>query len=206
MVAEYIRTGFRHNRSDRMSPPGRWIRVLDFSLKPASPGSTVVDIEWKDLEAIKRLKYKYMRCIDTKQWEEIAECFTDDATAAYSGGKYSYAGRDAIVEFLSGAMGADSFHSSHQVSQPEIELVDENTATGTWSLQDIVIESKFDITIQGAAFYEDEYRRGSDGTWRISKTGYKRTYEEMFSRASVEGLKLTASRWTGDGRSAIDVE
>ena len=66
----------------------------------------------QEIEAIKRLKYKYMRCIDRKEWDELEECFTDDATAAYSGGKYSYTGRDAILKFLSEAMGAPSFHST----------------------------------------------------------------------------------------------
>ena len=165
-----------------------------------------MDISWQDLEAIKRLKYKYMRCIDTKAWDELRECFTEDASAAYSGGKYAYDGRDAILEFLSGAMGPESFHSSHQVSQPEIDLVDESTAVGTWSLQDYVIDTRFDITIRGAAFYRDEYRRGADGQWRIAKTGYERTYEEIYPRKNVEGLKLTASRWQGDGTSELDVD
>lgn len=154
-----------------------------------------MDIDWKDLEAIKRLKYRYQRCIDTKRWDELRDCFTEDAAAAYSSGKFSFEGREAILKFLSDAMGADSFHSSHQVSQPEIELIDENTATGRWCLTDHVIDTKFDITIRGAAFYEDEYRKEEDGVWRISKTGYIRTYEEMFARKAVEGLKLTESRW-----------
>lgn len=158
-----------------------------------------MEIDWKDLEAIKRLKYRYQRCLDTKQWDELRECFTEDAQAAYSSGKFSFEGRDAILKFLSGAMGGESFHSSHQVSQPEIDLVDENTAVGRWCLVDHVIDTKFDITIRGAAFYEDEYRRGDDGAWRISKTGYTRTYEEMYSRASIDGIKLTESRWEGSG-------
>ena len=90
----------------------------------------MADIDWKDLEAIKRLKYKYQRCIDTKEWEELRECFTEDATAAYSSGKFSFEGREAILKFLQGAMGADSFHSSHVVSHPEIDFVDERNATG----------------------------------------------------------------------------
>jgi len=49
-----------------------------------------VNIDWKDLEAIKRLKYKYQRCIDTKQWDELRDCFTEDAAAAYSSGKFSF--------------------------------------------------------------------------------------------------------------------
>lgn len=160
-----------------------------------------MEIGWKDLEAIKRLKYKYQRCIDTKQWDELRDCFTEDAAAAYSSGKFSFQGRESILKFLSDAMGGDSFHSSHQVSQPEIDLIDENTATGRWCLTDHVIDTKFEITIRGAAFYDDEYRKGKDGVWRISRTGYTRTYEEMYARKSVDGLKLTESRWQTRGSS-----
>ena len=155
----------------------------------------MADIDWKDLEAIKRLKYKYQRRIDTKSWDELRECFTEDATAAYSSGKFSFDNRDAILKFLQGAMGADTFHSCHAVSQPEIELVDERTATGRWCLQDTVIDTSFDMMVHGAAFYEDEYRKGDDGVWRIARTGYERTYEQMMPRKSIEGLTLTESRW-----------
>jgi hypothetical protein len=51
------------------------------------------------------------------------------------------------------------------------------------------------MMIHGAAFYEDEYRKGDDGKWRISKTGYTRTYEQMLPRKSIEGMTLTESRW-----------
>jgi len=55
------------------------------------------------------------------------------------------------------------------------------------------------MIIRGAAFYEDEYRKGDDGVWRIAKTGYQRTYEEMLPRKSIEGLTLTESRWQSKG-------
>lgn len=161
----------------------------------------MADIDWNDLEAIKRLKYKYQRCLDTKQWDELRDCFTEDAKAAYSGGKFSFDSRDAIMKFLQGAMGADSFHSSHVVSQPEIDFVDAQHATGRWCLQDYVIDTSFDMTIRGAAFYEDEYQKGDDGVWRIAKTGYQRTYEEMIPRKSIAGLTLTESRWQPKGGS-----
>jgi len=160
----------------------------------------MVEANLQELEAIKRLKYKYQRCLDTKEWEALRDCFTDDAKAAYSSGKFSFDGRDAILRFLEGAMGADSFHSSHVVSQPEIDFVDERTATGRWCLQDYVIDTSFDMIIHGAAFYEDEYRKGDDGAWRIAKTGYTRTYEQMVPRKSIEGLTLTDSRWQSKGK------
>jgi len=148
-----------------------------------------------ELEAIKRLKYKYLRCLDQKRWAELAECFTENATSAYSGGKFAFDGRDAILDFLSKAMGADSFISSHTVHHPEIELTSETTATGTWALQDVVIETNAQIVIRGAAFYRDEYVK-VDGEWKILFTGYERTYEETYSRADIPSLRLTANCWS----------
>jgi hypothetical protein len=156
-----------------------------------------------EIEAIKRLKYRYIRCLDQKLWDEMGTCFTDDAIALYSGGKYRYEGRDAILEFLSRSMGADTFHSSHRVHQPEIDLTSPTTATGTWAMDDVVVMTDWDLTVRGAAFYTDEYLK-LDGAWKIAMTGYKRTYEELQPRGPVEGLQLTASWWTTGGVSSID--
>jgi hypothetical protein len=153
-------------------------------------------------EALKRLKYKYLRCLDQKLWDEMTECFTPDAVAAYSGGKYSYEGRDAILAFLKKSMGAETFLSSHRCHHPEIELTGPDTATAVWALEDVVIEEKWGITIRGAAFYRDEYVK-RDGAWKIARTGYKRTYEEIQSRKDVPGLRLTASWWGTGGRSEL---
>jgi hypothetical protein len=155
-----------------------------------------------DIEEIKRLKYKYLRCLDQKLWDEMGECFVADATAAYSGGKYSYDGRDAILEFLVKSMGEDTFLSSHRVHHPEIDLVGPTRARGVWALEDVVIDTKWQITIRGAAFYTDDYVK-EDGVWRIQHTGYKRTYEEIQPRKDVAGLKLTASWWGTDGKSEL---
>jgi uncharacterized protein (TIGR02246 family) len=155
-----------------------------------------------ELEAIKRLKYKYLRCLDQKKWEELAECFTEDATSSYSGGRYAFSGRDAILDFLRKAMGAPSFLSSHRAHHPEIEFTGPTTAVGVWALEDTVIETRAGITIRGAAFYTDEYVK-LDGAWRIRSTGYKRTFEEVESRRDRPGLRLTASWWETEGRSEL---
>jgi uncharacterized protein (TIGR02246 family) len=155
-----------------------------------------------EIEAIKRVKYRYLRGLDQKRWDEVASCFTEDATAAYSGGEYSFDGRAAILEFLERTMGAETFLSSHRCHHPEIDLTGPATATGTWALEDVVVETQWDITIRGAAFYTDEYVK-QEGEWRIQRTAYKRTYEELQPRGSVPGLKLTASWWGTDGRSEL---
>ena len=86
----------------------------------------------------------------------------------------------------------------------EIDFQSDSEATGIWAIEDTVIHETFGVTIRGSAFYEDRYVKEMDGEWRIAHTGYKRTYEEMFPRSSIEGLRLTAHRFKTDGQSEID--
>ncbi len=147
----------------------------------------------REIEAIKRLKYKYMRCLDLKRWDEMRGCFTEGATAAYSGGKYSFQGRDEIIAFFRDSMGPEMI-TSHHVHHPEIELLSETRATGTWALEDTVIHTTQDFTLRGAAFYRDEYAK-EGGQWRIAHTGYERIFEEMHPRKDIPGLQLLQNMW-----------
>jgi hypothetical protein len=155
-----------------------------------------------EIELIKRVKYAYFRCLDLKQWDEIAELFTEDATCAYSAGAYSFEGRDAIVDFFRRSMGRETFLSSHKAHHPEIDLTGPTTAVGGWALEDTVIDLQWGLDIRGAAFYEDRYVK-VDGTWKIAHTAYKRVFEELSPRAGREGLQVTASWWETGGRSSL---
>ena len=150
-----------------------------------------------EIEAIKRLKYRYMRGIDEKLWDQIEACFVPEATCAYSNGKYKFDGRDAIMKFLTESMARPTFLSSHRVHQPEIDFTSSTTATGVWALDDVVIETEAKLTIRGAAFYHDEYVKVG-GEWKISRTGYRRIYEEMESRTDTPSLALTRNAFVGD--------
>src|SRR5262245_47228553 len=151
-------------------------------------------IDLQEIEAIKRLKYVYLRCLDLKQWSEMEQCFTEDATASYSDGKYAFAGRDKIMQFLRAALGGSNMITSHRVQQPEIDLIGAATATGVWALDDTVIDTKSNTTIRGAAFYRDEYVK-LGGQWKIAATGYQRLFEERLSRSDTPSWRLTANRW-----------
>lgn len=152
------------------------------------------------LEEIRQAKYRYLRCVDLKLWDEIAGVFTDDATASYGtpamgGKKIDLTGRDAIVDFLRTNMGP-TIISVHHASHPEITIGDDGTtAEGTWCFEDRIIATEYNVVIQGAAFYEDRYAKGADGKWRIAHTGYQRTYECMFSTDDLKSFKITANRW-----------
>ena len=155
-----------------------------------------------ELYAIERLKYRYLRCVDLKLWDEIGECFTTDATASYAGGNLEFEGRDAIVEFLRGALTTQL--TSHKCHHPEIDFTGPDSARGVWALEDVVIDAKAGYTIRGAAYYTDDYVK-VDGHWLIRHTGYKRVYEELEMRRRPEdgGGTITADWWATDGRSKL---
>ncbi|WP_028926968.1 nuclear transport factor 2 family protein [Pseudonocardia acaciae] len=149
------------------------------------------------LEEIRRLKHRYLRCVDQKLWDELADTLTPDATTDYgtpsAGAPLRFTGREEVVDFMRSNLGPEII-TVHQAGQPEID-VDGDAAVGTWALRDIVIAPGHRVVIEGAAFYEDRYRRCADGGWRIAHTGYQRTYEATFSLDDMPSYRLTANRW-----------
>ncbi len=146
------------------------------------------------LEEIRQLKYRYLRCVDQKLWDEIGDVFTPDATVAYGtqvyGKPLTMTGRDEIVAFFRANLGPEVI-TLHAAGQPEIS-VDGGTATGSWRFEDTVIAVEHRVVISGAAFYQDRYQRGEDGAWRIAHTGYKRIYEAMVALDDLPSFKFLA--------------
>ena len=146
-----------------------------------------------DIEAIKQVKYRYMRALDTKHWDDFADTLTEDVVGDYGeslGEEHHFTDRATLVEFMRTSMPAGII-TEHKVTHPEIEI-DGDEATGIWYLQDKVIAAEFNFMLIGAGFYHDTYRRTADG-WRISKTGYDRTYDASLSTETL-GFKVKAGR------------
>jgi hypothetical protein len=152
-----------------------------------------------EIEAIRQLKYRYLRAVDLKLWDLLASTFATDAVSAYDSGKNAYVGRDAIVKWLRGAM-ENHVVTMHQVHHPEIELTSPTTATGRWHLEDRVIndgpalpEMPAHSILFGTAYYADEYVK-RDGQWLIARTGYERVYCEIRPFTKPDYFH---SRWAG---------
>ena len=122
-----------------------------------------------EIEKIKRVKARYMRCLDTKDWEGMASCFTEDATSSYGDGAYSFEGRDAVMKFLRDSMSSARFISKHQVHTPEIDIHTEQQAEGKWYLEDMVAVLDQGWGLEGTGIYRDKYVK-RDGHWKIQHT------------------------------------
>ncbi|MGY0498481.1 nuclear transport factor 2 family protein [Nocardia sp. FBN12] len=154
------------------------------------------------VEEIKRLKYRYFRTLDLKQWDEFGDCLAEDIQARYGTQAMKeplhYDSRDDVVTFMSENLGPGII-TVHIANHPEID-VDGTVARGSWAFEDTVIVPDYGMRIQGGGYYFDEYRRDSDGKWRIASTGYERIYEERTSLKDTPSFTLLANRWDPDLR------
>jgi hypothetical protein len=119
----------------------------------------------EDIESIKKLKYRYFRALDKKLWDELAECFTEDAVADWGPKWKSHKGREAIVNFSKRSL-PDTVVGIHQGHNPEIEITSNTTAEGVWELWDYAIDVHTNAGIRLMAFYEDAYAK-ERGEWKI---------------------------------------
>ena len=99
-----------------------------------------------DIEAIKQLKHAYFRCIDTANFEELAELFHEDVSVHFIGGSYEWKlqGRAEYMEAMTKAFSTDAI-GHHNGHQPEIQILSETEATGIWYLADNmwILSAKF---------------------------------------------------------------
>jgi uncharacterized protein (TIGR02246 family) len=117
-----------------------------------------------DIEAIKQLKGRYFRTMDTKDWAGMRQVFADDVvmdTTASGGGVVT--GADAFMAFLSETLAdAVTVHHGHM---PEITLTTATTATGIWALHDEIVWPD-GTAMRGDGHYHETYVL-TDGGWRI---------------------------------------
>ena len=128
----------------------------------------------EDLEAIRNVKHRYFRCLDSQQWDELRSCFTDDVVTDYEDGHYHLEGIDEAMRFLTESLGglrAMGRVAKHTGLHPEIELTSDTTATGHWTLHAFAFDARRRELSTQVSYYEDRYRK-TGGEWRITYTGY----------------------------------
>src|SRR5690242_2675584 len=120
-----------------------------------------------DIEAIKQLKARYFRTMDTKDWAGMREVFTDDVVVDTSeAGGNVVTGGDEFMTFLEGVIGdVVTVHHGHM---PEIELTSPTTATGIWSMEDM-LRWPDGSELHGYGHYHETYEK-TGGSWRIRST------------------------------------
>ena len=119
-----------------------------------------------DVEAIKQLKARYFRLMDTKDWAGMRQVFADDVyiDTTDSGGRVVEGADDFMAGLRTLLADVVTVHHGHM---PEIELTSATTATGIWAMEDW-LKWPDGRELHGAGHYHEEYEK-IDGRWRITK-------------------------------------
>jgi len=135
------------------------------------------------IEAIKRLKARYFRLLDTKCFDQWGELFTAECTLLVDvgigtwGGDVAPAppmeGREVIVSQARDAL--RDVLTVHHGHMPEITILGPDSAEGIWALADIVESAQ--SSRNGAGHYHEQYKR-VDGEWLISRLHLTRLRRE----------------------------
>lgn len=134
-----------------------------------------------DIEAIRRLKARYCRFLDTKDYEAWKALFATDVIvkldmAISSGGSDGQTAPDlnGLDEFVPVVLGGvEHAHTKHHVHSPEIDLTSDTTATGIWAMEDLLLFPD-GSELFGAGHYHETYDK-RDGRWVIASLHLTRT-------------------------------
>jgi hypothetical protein len=121
------------------------------------------------IEEIRKLKARYCRYVDMHDWESWRELFTEDIKVELDR-IGSFEGRDQFVDGMIERRRGIRVCSVHHCHTPEIEILGDTRARGTWAMNDYV--DKLDPATgarearHGYGHYHEEYVR--EEGWRIS--------------------------------------
>jgi hypothetical protein len=133
------------------------------------------------IEAIKSLKARYFRCMDTKDWSGLEAVFADDAEFDMRGEAADKSkaaeglviGAPAIAAFIRKSV--EDLLTVHHGHMPEIELTSSTTAKGIWAMEDLLRWPQGGAvkTLHGFGHYRETYSLTAQG-WRIQSSRLSR--------------------------------
>jgi uncharacterized protein (TIGR02246 family) len=134
----------------------------------------------EDIEAIKQLKARYCRTMDTKDWDAMRSLFAHDVTidTIESGGSV-VTGADEFMIFLRQAI--DDVITVHHCHMPEIERTSPTTASAIWAMEDM-LRWPDGTELHGYGHYHETYEKRT-GTWRITSSRLTRLRMDFTDRA-----------------------
>ena len=142
-------------------------------------------------EEIKKLKARYFRALDTKNWEDLPGIFAPDAVfdlravnsvkrlpdgefdPPFGSEDQIFRGRDTIVEMIRHAI--EGLYTIHHGHMPEIEILSAISARGVWVLEDVLRYPSGELLFNGFGHYHETYENLAS-CWQIKTSRLTRIY------------------------------
>jgi hypothetical protein len=134
-----------------------------------------------ELEAIRQLKARYCRYLDTKDVASWRSVFTRDvvvtldmAVSTRGADPMTAPPLEGVDNFVPPVMaGLHGVATMHHCHTPEITLTSASTAAGIWAMEDLLLFPD-GRELRGAGHYHETYEK-EDGAWRIKSLHLTRT-------------------------------
>lgn len=127
------------------------------------------------IHEIERLKARYFRCMDAKDWAGLESVFTPDVVTDFRESTQPHdqslliEGAARYVATLAPIL--QPLVTVHHGHMPEIEITSATTATGIWAMEDMLWAPEGSgmpwRRLHGYGHYHERYAQ-RDGRWRIS--------------------------------------
>ena len=134
----------------------------------------------EDLEAIKKLHRRYIYYVNSHAWDDVLDCFTEDAIADI-GMHGKHEGAEELKDLFKNKINKvnEKWNGGHFATQPIISA-DGTTATAFWMLYIAVFDAEMAAGpvlkwIQGR--HDCEYVK-QKGAWKIKYIKYTRPWPE----------------------------
>lgn len=131
------------------------------------------------IEAIKQLKHRYFHACDTKQPDNVRDCFAPGDIDLQYGRIGSFTDREQMVAVFTELACQEHIVEMHHGQNPQIEVQGDDRAVGVWGLYYYMIDTRRNMVTQLAGFYDDGYAR-IDGQWLMVKSHYEVTSTQIF--------------------------
>ena len=151
----------------------------------------------EDIEAIRKLKARYLNACDQQRPDEVRECFADGKVSIVVGHLGTYETADDFVAMFREAACHDFVLDMHHGGNPEIDFDDDDHARGLWGLDYRNVNTRDRTVTFVSLLYHDEYRR-IDGVWKIAGTRseFKTAFHCTYAAGVLE--TLVAGRTVAD--------
>jgi hypothetical protein len=123
----------------------------------------------EDLEAIRRLKSRYLNACDQQDPDSAKECFAEGDVEIDMGHVGVFRDRDQFAALYKAAGCHPHVLDLHHGGNPEIDFTDDDHATGLWSLDYRNINLQEKTVTFVSLLYHDEYQK-IRGEWKITKS------------------------------------
>jgi hypothetical protein len=148
----------------------------------------------EDLEAIRRLKARYLNACDQQDPERAKNCFAEGDVLIEMGHVGVFRRRDEFAALYKAAGCHPHVLDMHHGGNPEIEFVDATHAKALWSLDYRNINTRDKSVTFLSVIYHDEYAK-IDGEWKITKSRseFKTALHCSYASGKLEALLAARS-------------